>query len=273
MLNGAAALETAGVHGGADRQVRHPRGLQPLRRRLGARDGHARTSGPSRSPPTGAAPATARSSTGRTASRPRASSAPSSATSSTSPRPCSRPPGCPSRSSSTACSRCRSRARSMAYTFDDAGRRRAPRDPVLRDVRQPRHLPQGLDGGDQAQHALGDRRTELPPFDDDVWELYDARRLDPGARPRARAAGEAARAAAAVPDRGRAATTCCRSTTGASSASTPTWPAGHSSIRGNSQMLFGGMGRLSENSVVNIKNKSHAVTAEIERARRAAPRA
>ncbi len=34
-------------------------------------------------------------------------------------------------------------------------------------------------------------------------------------------------------------------------------------IRGNSQMLFGGMGRLSENSVVNIKNKSHAVTAEI----------
>lgn len=34
-------------------------------------------------------------------------------------------------------------------------------------------------------------------------------------------------------------------------------------IRGNSQILFGGMGRLSENSVVNIKNKSHAVTAEI----------
>jgi arylsulfatase A-like enzyme len=34
--------------------------------------------------------------------------------------------------------------------------------------------------------------------------------------------------------------------------------------RGNSQLLFGGMGRLSENSVVNIKNKSHSVTAEIE---------
>ena len=28
-------------------------------------------------------------------------------------------------------------------------------------------------------------------------------------------------------------------------------------------MLFGGMGRLSENSVLNLKNKSHAVTAEI----------
>jgi arylsulfatase A-like enzyme len=34
-------------------------------------------------------------------------------------------------------------------------------------------------------------------------------------------------------------------------------------IRGNSQVLFAGMGRLSENSVVNIKNKSHSVTAEI----------
>jgi hypothetical protein len=34
-------------------------------------------------------------------------------------------------------------------------------------------------------------------------------------------------------------------------------------IRGNTQILFGGMGRLTENSVVNIKNKSHSVTAEI----------
>ena len=35
-------------------------------------------------------------------------------------------------------------------------------------------------------------------------------------------------------------------------------------IRGNSQLLFGNMGRLSENSVISVKNKSHAVTAEIE---------
>ena len=34
-------------------------------------------------------------------------------------------------------------------------------------------------------------------------------------------------------------------------------------IRGSRQLLFGGMGRLSENSVVVVKNKSHAVTAEI----------
>ena len=34
-------------------------------------------------------------------------------------------------------------------------------------------------------------------------------------------------------------------------------------VKGKTQLLFGGMGRLSENCVVNIKNKSHAVTAEI----------
>jgi arylsulfatase A-like enzyme len=35
-------------------------------------------------------------------------------------------------------------------------------------------------------------------------------------------------------------------------------------IQGDSQLLFAGMGRLSENSVVSIKNKSFSVTAEIE---------
>ena len=34
-------------------------------------------------------------------------------------------------------------------------------------------------------------------------------------------------------------------------------------IKGKSQILFGSMGRLSENSVLNLKNKSHSVTAEI----------
>ena len=36
----------------------------------------------------------------------------------------------------------------------------AARDAVLRDHRQPRHLPQGLDGGHQAPHAVGGRRDQ-----------------------------------------------------------------------------------------------------------------
>ncbi|HET6682746.1 MAG TPA: arylsulfatase [Gaiella sp.] len=35
-------------------------------------------------------------------------------------------------------------------------------------------------------------------------------------------------------------------------------------VRGTSQLLFGRMGRLSENSILPLKNKSHAVTAQIE---------
>jgi arylsulfatase A-like enzyme len=34
-------------------------------------------------------------------------------------------------------------------------------------------------------------------------------------------------------------------------------------IKGNRQLLFGGMGRLTESSIVNYKNKSHSVTAEV----------
>ena len=36
----------------------------------------------------------------------------------------------------------------------------APRPAVLRDVRQPRHLPQGVERGDQAPYAVGDGRRE-----------------------------------------------------------------------------------------------------------------
>jgi hypothetical protein len=34
-------------------------------------------------------------------------------------------------------------------------------------------------------------------------------------------------------------------------------------VTGTTQLLFGGMGRLTENSVLNVRNKSHAVTAEV----------
>ena len=35
-------------------------------------------------------------------------------------------------------------------------------------------------------------------------------------------------------------------------------------IKGKSQILFGGMGRLSENSILSIKNKSYAITADLD---------
>ena len=97
------------------------------------------------------------------------------------------------------------RGRQHGVLVQRRGRARAPRDAVLRDVRQPRHLPQGLDRGDQAPHAVGDRlrRRVVPAFDDDVWELYDTTTDWTQAHDLAeRAPGQAARAAAAVADRG-----------------------------------------------------------------------
>ena len=44
----------------------------------------------------------------------------------------------------------------------------------------------------------------------------------------------------------------------------PAFVSGPQLIHGDSQLLFGGMGRLTENTVINIKNKSHSVTAEVE---------
>ncbi|MBE9224553.1 sulfatase-like hydrolase/transferase [Phormidium sp. LEGE 05292] len=44
----------------------------------------------------------------------------------------------------------------------------------------------------------------------------------------------------------------------------PTTAGRPSLVHGNSQIFFAGMGRLSENSVINIKNKSFSITAEIE---------
>ena len=62
----------------------------------------------------------------------------------------------------------------------------------------------------------------------------------------------------------RSNTMCFRSTIGRSSAFVPELAGRPTLIKRNSQLLFGGMGRLSENSVVNIKNKSFSLTADLE---------
>ena len=134
---------------------------------------------------------------------------------------------------------------SMAYTFDDAECRRPAHDAVLRDVLQPRHLPRGLDRGDAAQHPVG--RCRDAHLRRRRVGAVRPRRLDAGPRPRRRAARQAARPAAPVPDRGRRSTTSCRSTTGASSASTRISPGGRSSSaapRSSSSAGWGGCPRI-----------------------------
>ena len=229
------------------------------------------TSGPSRSRRTGAAPATARSCTGRTASQPRGSCAPSSTTSSTSRRPCSKPRACPQPTFVHGVQQMPHHGTSMTYSFDDADGHRAPRPPVLRDVREPGHLPPGMDRSHPTQHTVGhgptarDRRRRLGAL--------RPRRLDPGART----------SRPTTPPSSPSSSGCSSSRPrkynvlplddrrverfNADLAGRPQL------IKGKTQLLFGGMGRLTENSVLITKNKSHAITASVTRARCAAPKA
>jgi hypothetical protein len=105
---------------------------------------------------------------------------------------------------------------------------------------------------------------ELPAFDDDVWELYDgnsdysqarnlaAERPDMLAQLQRLWLIEATKYnVLPMDDR-------------TSERLEPSMAGRPTLIRGNSQLFFPGMGRLSENSVVSIKNKSFSVTAEID---------
>ena len=110
----------ARIHGRADRRLRHAEGLQPLRGRLGTRDGHPYQWTKQVASHWGGT-ATAPSSTGRAGSLRAARCERSSTTSSTSPRRCSKPPGSPSRRPSMGSPNSRSRAeRAAAYSFDGA---------------------------------------------------------------------------------------------------------------------------------------------------------
>src|SRR6185436_3734812 len=104
----------------------------------------------------------------------------------------------------------------------------------------------------------------MPAFDDDVWELYDG--ASDFSQARNLASDNPAKLAELqrlwlieatkynvlpLDDRGAE-----RLEPGL--AGRPTL------IRGTSQLFFAGMGRLSENSVVSIKNKSFSVTADVD---------
>jgi arylsulfatase A-like enzyme len=106
--------------------------------------------------------------------------------------------------------------------------------------------------------------SPLPPFQDDVWELYDtntdwsqahdlAAEMPEKLEELQQLWLEEARKYNVLPLDDRRVERLNSDLAGRPLLAT-----------GNSQLLFSGMGRLSENTLLNIKNKSHAITAEIE---------
>jgi arylsulfatase len=105
---------------------------------------------------------------------------------------------------------------------------------------------------------------DMVAFDDDVWELYDTRTDWSQARDLAQEHPERlhelqrlwlieAVRYGVLPLDDRAVERFDPATAGRPAL-----------VSGTSQILYGGMSRLTENSVVNIKNKSHSVTAEVD---------
>ena len=105
---------------------------------------------------------------------------------------------------------------------------------------------------------------KMPAFDDDVWELYDGREDYSQARNLAAEHPEMlaklqrlwlieATKYNVLPLDDRS-----------SERFVPEMAGRPTLIRGNSQLFFAEMGRLSESSVVNMKNKSYSVTAEVD---------
>jgi arylsulfatase len=105
---------------------------------------------------------------------------------------------------------------------------------------------------------------EVPAFDDDVWELYDGTSDYSQARnlvaenPEMLAQLQRLWLIEGVKYNVLPLDDRTSERFNADMAGRPTL------IRGNSQLFFPGMGRLSENSVVSIKNKSFSVTADVD---------
>jgi arylsulfatase A-like enzyme len=150
---------------------------------------------------------------------------------------------------------------SMAYTFDDAG---------AADRHTTQYFEMFCNRGIYhdgwaavTRHSTPWVMAELPPLEDDTWELYDTTKDWSQAHDLAAEMPEKlaelqqlfldeARKYNVLPLDDRRVERFNPDIAGR-----PTL------IKGNSQLLFGGMGRLTENVLLNVKNKSHAVTAEV----------
>ena len=150
---------------------------------------------------------------------------------------------------------------SMSYSFDDAG---------AADRRTTQYFEMFCNRGIYheswtavTRHSIPWVATEMPAFDDDVWELYgpddwsQSRDLAADQPEKLRELQEVflteARKYNVLPLDDRR-----------FERFNPDLAGRPQLVRGTSQLLFGRMGRLSESSVVANKNKSHSITAQID---------
>ena len=150
---------------------------------------------------------------------------------------------------------------SMAYAFDDASAAERHETQYFEVFCNRGIYHQGWTA--VTRHSTPWVIEPLPSFDDDVWELYDtttdwsqAHDLAPEMPEKLAELQqlwlEEARKHNVLPLDDRRVERFNAETAGRPQL-----------VGGSSQLLFGGMGRLTESSVLNVKNRSHSVTAEV----------
>jgi arylsulfatase A-like enzyme len=150
---------------------------------------------------------------------------------------------------------------SMAYSFDDAGAEERHATQYFEMFCNRGIYHKGWTA--VTRHSIPWLLLEAPPLEDDVWELYapeDWTQAHDLAKEQPDKLAEIQRLFLIEVSKYNVLPLDDRRVErfNADLAGRPTL------VRGDRQLLFGGMGRLTENSVISIKNKSHAVTAEIE---------
>ena len=150
---------------------------------------------------------------------------------------------------------------SMAYSFDDAGAAEQRTTQYFEMFCNRGIYHEGWTG--VTRHSIPWKATEMPPFDEDVWELYgpdDWTQAHNIAEEQPEKLAELqqlfldeARKYNVLPLDDRR-----------FERFNPDLAGRPQLVRGNSQLLFGRMGRLSESSIVALKNKSHSITAQVE---------
>ncbi len=150
---------------------------------------------------------------------------------------------------------------SMAYSFDDAGAAEQRTTQYFEMFCNRGIYHDGWTG--VTRHSIPWKATEMPPFDEDVWELYgpdDWTQAHNIAEEQPEKLAELqqlfldeARKYNVLPLDDRR-----------FERFNPDLAGRPQLVRGNSQLLFGRMGRLSESSIVALKNKSHSITAQVD---------
>jgi len=151
---------------------------------------------------------------------------------------------------------------SMAYSFDDAKAPERHETQYFEIFGNRAIYHQGWTAVTRHRAPWASMKMKLPAFDDDVWELYSDKDWSQANNLAAQMPEklhelqrqfliEAARYKVLPLDDRKI------------EKLNPETGGRPVLVKGKTQLLFGGMGRLLENCVLNIKNKSHAVTAEV----------